>query len=69
MQIAAGLAGDIPRLLLLREALRQRMQSSPLMDAYRFASNIESAYRQMWGNWCSSGGRSSHAKSARGRFE
>jgi predicted O-linked N-acetylglucosamine transferase (SPINDLY family) len=28
------------------------MQASPLMDAPRFARNIEAAYRQMWRNWC-----------------
>ena len=32
--------------------LRQRMEQSPLMDAPRFARNIEAAYRQMWRQWC-----------------
>jgi tetratricopeptide (TPR) repeat protein len=31
------------------------MQASPLMDAPRFARNIEAAYRQMWRNWCQQG--------------
>ena len=35
--VAAELAQDIPRLSNLRATLRQRMQSSPLMDAPRFA--------------------------------
>jgi protein O-GlcNAc transferase len=52
VEIAAGLAGDLPRLAELRRTLRQRMESSPLMDARRFARNIEAAYRKMWRNWC-----------------
>jgi predicted O-linked N-acetylglucosamine transferase (SPINDLY family) len=48
VQIAAELASDLPRLTNLRTTLRQRMSTSPLMDAPRFARNIESAYRQMW---------------------
>jgi predicted O-linked N-acetylglucosamine transferase (SPINDLY family) len=53
--IAAGLAGDLPRLAELRRTLRPRMQTSPLMDAPRFARNIEAAYRQMWQTWCAEG--------------
>jgi predicted O-linked N-acetylglucosamine transferase (SPINDLY family) len=56
LRIAADLAGDLPRLEELRRTLRGRMQSSPLMDAPRFASDIEAAYRQMWRSWCESGG-------------
>ncbi len=52
-RIAIELAGDLPRLEHLRSTLRQRMQASPLMDASRLARNVESAYRQMWRQWCS----------------
>ncbi|MGD0769876.1 MAG: tetratricopeptide repeat protein [Tepidisphaeraceae bacterium] len=52
VQIAMELAGDLPRLAELRRTLRGRMQSSPLMDAPRFARNVEAAYRQMWRKWC-----------------
>jgi predicted O-linked N-acetylglucosamine transferase (SPINDLY family) len=51
-QIAAALAGDLPRLSELRRTLRARMEASPLMDAPRFVRNIEGAYRQMWRKWC-----------------
>jgi predicted O-linked N-acetylglucosamine transferase (SPINDLY family) len=52
VQIATDLAGDLPRLAELRRTLRGRMRASPLMDAPRFARNVEAAYRQMWRNWC-----------------
>jgi predicted O-linked N-acetylglucosamine transferase (SPINDLY family) len=52
VQIALGLANDLPRLKELRSTLRPRMEASPLMDAPRFARNIEAAYRAMWINWC-----------------
>jgi predicted O-linked N-acetylglucosamine transferase (SPINDLY family) len=59
VRIATDLAGNPPRLAELRRTLRGRMQASPLMDAPRFARNIEAAYRQMWWNWCQRGGNSS----------
>jgi predicted O-linked N-acetylglucosamine transferase (SPINDLY family) len=46
--IATQLAKDLPRLGELRSTMRQRMQDSPLMDAPRFARNVEAAFRQMW---------------------
>ena len=49
--IAEGLAGDLPRLAGLRASLRPRMLASPLMDADRFARNVEDAYRSMWKRW------------------
>ncbi len=52
VEIAAGLAGDTPRLADLRQSLRQRLQASPLMDGERFARNVEDAYRRMWQKWC-----------------
>src|SRR5262249_16349716 len=51
-QIAVELSGNLRRLDALRGSLRQRMQSSPLMDAARFARNVEAAYREMWRRWC-----------------
>jgi len=52
VRIAMQLANDLPRLAELRTNLRPRMQASPLMDAPRFARNIETAYRTMWRQWC-----------------
>jgi predicted O-linked N-acetylglucosamine transferase (SPINDLY family) len=48
MAIAAGLAGDVPRLAGLRGQLRARLQRSPLMDAPRFTRALEAAYREAW---------------------
>jgi len=53
--IAADLAADLPRLQELRSTLRGRMERSPLMDAPRFARNIQAAYRQTWRGWCEAG--------------
>lgn len=54
VRIASTLAGDRDRLRTLRADLRPRMQRSPLMDAARFAKNLEAAYRTMWRAWCNS---------------
>jgi predicted O-linked N-acetylglucosamine transferase (SPINDLY family) len=56
VRIASDLASDLPRLSDLRSTLRQRMGQSPLMDAPRFARNMEAAYRQMWRGWCAGAG-------------
>jgi protein O-GlcNAc transferase len=53
VRIAADLAGDLPRLTELRSSLRQRMLASPLMNAPRFARNMEDVLRRMWLRWCS----------------
>jgi protein O-GlcNAc transferase len=50
--IAAGLAGDLPRLAILRSTLRKRLESSPMMDTKRFARNIEEIYRTIWRRYC-----------------
>jgi len=55
VRIVAELAGDLQRLSKVREGLRERMRTSPLMDAKRFAGNIEAAYREMWQRWCTTG--------------
>lgn len=52
VRIATELAADLPRLAEMRASLRPRMKASPLMDAPRFAWNVEAAYRNMWRTWC-----------------
>jgi predicted O-linked N-acetylglucosamine transferase (SPINDLY family) len=52
VSIAADLAKDLPRLADLRRTMRERMRGSTLMDASRFARNVEAAYREMWKRWC-----------------
>jgi predicted O-linked N-acetylglucosamine transferase (SPINDLY family) len=52
VQLAARLAGDLPRLAQLRSGLRARMQASVFMDGPRFARNVEHAYRDLWRAWC-----------------
>lgn len=49
---ARALASDRHHLSALRSGLRERMEASPLMDAPRFAKNVESAYRSAWQRWC-----------------
>lgn len=56
LAIAVGLAGDRSRLVELRATLRSRMETSVLMDAPRFARQIEGAFRSMWQQWIAGAG-------------
>jgi predicted O-linked N-acetylglucosamine transferase (SPINDLY family) len=47
VEMAVRLAGDLAGLADTRTQLRQRMRQSPLMDAARFARNVEAAFRKM----------------------
>jgi len=49
---AAGLGRDLPRLAALRAQLRARLAGSPLMDAARFARNLEDVFRGAWREYC-----------------
>jgi predicted O-linked N-acetylglucosamine transferase (SPINDLY family) len=50
--IAVARANDLPRLAELRRELRGRLGRSPLMDAGRFARNIEDGYHRIWQDYC-----------------
>lgn len=50
VKIAVDLANDVPG--LTSSTLRQRMESSVLMNGRHFARQIETAYRAMWREWC-----------------
>lgn len=52
IRIAESLAGDVDRLQLLRSTLRDRMRVSPLLDFSGFTRHLETAYQQMWREWC-----------------
>jgi protein O-GlcNAc transferase len=45
VRVAVGLGSDLVRLAVLRRELRARLERSALMDAPRFARQIEGAYR------------------------
>jgi predicted O-linked N-acetylglucosamine transferase (SPINDLY family) len=52
VSIASELAANPSGLEAFRTNLRKQVMSSPLVDGRRFATEVESAYRQMWRNWC-----------------
>ena len=54
VELAVNLACDRERLAELRRTLRERMRQSLLVDAPRFAGQVEAAYRDMWRTWCAS---------------
>jgi len=46
------LAADIPRLVSMRQRLRQQLLNSPLCDNRGAAAGVEQLYRQIWRHWC-----------------
>ena len=56
VELAAALAGDMPRLTALRGGLRAQMAASPLCDGPRFAADLLQLLRQVWQEWCQRAG-------------
>jgi predicted O-linked N-acetylglucosamine transferase (SPINDLY family) len=52
VEIAEKLGNDLPRLMDARAGLRKRMENSPLTNAPLFARSMETAYRNVWREWC-----------------
>jgi len=52
VDIAAELLRSGAELAALRRSLRTRLESSPVMDAPRFARAFEAALRKAWRDWC-----------------
>jgi predicted O-linked N-acetylglucosamine transferase (SPINDLY family) len=48
IQLAVEMAANANYLQEIREGLRERMQRAPLCDGRSFASDVESAYQEMW---------------------
>jgi predicted O-linked N-acetylglucosamine transferase (SPINDLY family) len=49
---ATRLANDPKQLAALRSSLRARVSASPLCDSKGYARSVETAYRDMWRQWC-----------------
>ncbi|MBM3571812.1 MAG: hypothetical protein FJX52_05535, partial [Alphaproteobacteria bacterium] len=49
---AMRLAGDMNRLIELRQTLRGMLAASALYRPRHFAEHLEAAYRNLWRNWC-----------------
>lgn len=52
VELATALIRDQSGLTELRDDLRRRMESSPVMDAPQFARDFEAALRTAWRTWC-----------------
>jgi protein O-GlcNAc transferase len=52
VRIAVDTSKDLPRLRQIRSTLRPTMQKSPLMNETHFVRNVETAYRNLWKDWC-----------------
>jgi predicted O-linked N-acetylglucosamine transferase (SPINDLY family) len=52
VRASVELTRDLGKLADLRAGLRGRMEASPLMDAEKYARDVERAYRSAWKNWC-----------------
>ncbi len=53
IEIAVGLAADLPKLASLRANMREHLRATPLFDQVHFTRNLEQAYRDMWQRYTS----------------
>lgn len=60
LDTAESVLRDTETLAALRRELRDRMRSSPIMDAVKFTHDFEAALRDMWRSWCSHRARQRH---------
>jgi predicted O-linked N-acetylglucosamine transferase (SPINDLY family) len=49
---AVALSREPEKLSRLRQELRPRMLTSPLLDAEGYTRKVEQAFRDMWVDWC-----------------
>jgi predicted O-linked N-acetylglucosamine transferase (SPINDLY family) len=49
---AVALANNLESLVEMRRSMRPRMAQSPFCDSRRYAAWLESAFREMWHQWC-----------------
>lgn len=52
VELAVGLAHDLPRLAAIRARLRAQVAGSPLCDGQRLAGHLVGLLRQAWREWC-----------------
>ena len=52
IELAVGLARDLPRLAAMRSGLRAQVAASPLCNGQQFASDLLSLLRGVWQQWC-----------------
>jgi predicted O-linked N-acetylglucosamine transferase (SPINDLY family) len=52
VNMVVKLASNPDYLQKLRATLRNRMTTSPLLDAPSFTRHLETIYLRMWENWC-----------------
>jgi protein O-GlcNAc transferase len=63
-RIAQRLASDPTGLTALRRGLRERLQTSPLLDHRGVTRDLEAAYREIWQRWCASASASAETSVA-----
>ncbi len=55
VELAVAKASDLDGLATTHSAIRSRLLASPLCNSANYAREVETAYRQMWQQWCGGG--------------